>query len=112
MQENTKPACKRAKTIATAALFFTIGVIVGLKADDCWPEPEPVPAGDCADGKPCPVDTVPQGAPVVGAPVVTPAPAPLPAPADPAPAPVAPSEPVAVSTTGGNLDTTGAPAGP
>lgn len=51
-------------------LAFVAAMII-LKDDDCWPDPEPVPA-DCKPGKPCPVGPVATaGAPHVAEPLTT-----------------------------------------
>lgn len=38
-----------------AFLLAVAGTVMVLADDDCWPEPEPIPA-DCKPGQPCPVD--------------------------------------------------------
>lgn len=69
--------------LALVALIF-VAVLIVFK-DDCWPEPEPVPA-DCKPGQPCPVDGETGGIEVK----------PLPAAPQEPPAPLGPQE-----TTGG-----------
>lgn len=50
---------KRAKAkgmaLLCALLLAVAGTVMVLADDDCWPEPEPIPA-DCKPGQPCPVD--------------------------------------------------------
>lgn len=41
-------------SLVLLAIFF-VAVLFVLREDDCWPEPEPVPA-ECKPGQPCPVD--------------------------------------------------------
>jgi hypothetical protein len=77
---------RAAWTIAILALIFVAALFV-LKDDDCWPEPEPVPA-DCKPGQLCPVEDETSDKPGE----VSPLPA---VPVDP-PVPVTPQE-----TTGG-----------
>lgn len=76
MQERKSRAAKVAWSLVAAAIVF-VAVLFILREDDCWPEPEPVPA-DCKPGQPCPVDGETGGVevkPLPAAPVEPPTPA-------------------------------------
>lgn len=86
MQQNRKcgVACRVAWCLAIVVIAIVVVLFV-VAEDDCWPEPEPVPA-DCKPGRPCPVDGDTGGVEVK----------PLPSPPVEPPVPLGPQE-----TTGG-----------